>query len=173
MEPACRNLSEKNSTMEGVSANDDERAINFIVIHCSDTYARMDIDADTIRAWHINERGWDDIGYHYVIKRNGAIEEGRPVSEVGAHVRGYNSNSIGVCLVGGKGDDDKPENNFTQRQMQSLRDLCLFLVEQYPKAMIVGHNDLDSGKTCPNFPVFELAKWVNIHSLNGSGGFRG
>ncbi len=125
------------------------RKIDSLVVHCADTPARMDIGADTIDVWH-KQNGWQGIGYHFVIRRDGTQERGRDVAEVGAHVAGHNANSIGICLVGGKGGF-----NFTMRQMDSLKELLLRLVADYPDAEILGHTDLDSRKTCPNFDVKE------------------
>ena len=92
----------------------------YIVIHCSATKPSMDVDAETIRNWHVNERGWRDIGYHKVIKRNGDVEDGRDVRDSGAHAAGYNSKSVGVCMVGGMAEDNSAENNFTPHQWVAL-----------------------------------------------------
>lgn len=121
------------------------RNINLVVIHCADTPADMDVGATEIRQWHI-ERGFNDIGYHYVIRRDGRCESGRPESVVGAHVQGHNQNSIGICLVGGK-----PDCNFTRQQWESLSRLVDYLTTRYPAAEVVGHRDLDSKKRCPCF----------------------
>ena len=102
------------------------RKINLIVIHCSDTYARMDIGVNEIRQWHL-QRGFNDIGYHYVIRRDGAIEQGRPIEKPGAHAAGYNTNSIGICYAGGKGDNNQPEDNRTPEQKQAMYDLVASL----------------------------------------------
>ena len=120
---------------------------DYIIIHCSDTPKEMDIGADTIRRWHVEENGWSDIGYHWIIKRDGTIEPGRSQDAVGAHARNYNDKSVGVCMVGGK-----PEANFTSAQWSQLESLILQLRVEYPRAQIIGHNQV-SGKTCPNFDV--------------------
>ena len=86
------------------------REINTFIIHCSDTYPDMDIGVEEIRRWH-KERGWSDIGYHYVIRRNGKIEEGRNDGIVGAHAKGMNENSLGICMVGGKSKLDSFDLN--------------------------------------------------------------
>jgi len=121
--------------------------IDKIVIHCADTPAGMDIGRDEIDRWH-KERGWNKIGYHWVIRLDGTAERGRPESRQGAHVKGHNRDSIGVCLVGGKGGF-----NFTRAQMKTLDRLCDKLAKSYPNAEFMGHRDLDRGKTCPNFDV--------------------
>ena len=135
------------------------RLIDTIVVHCADTPPRMDIGANEIRRWHVVDNGWSDIGYHYVIRRNGDIEDGRPVDIVGAHARGHNQNSIGICLVGGKAEDDRygiAEANFTHRQYFALDTLINDLLVQHPIHSVVGHRDLDPGKECPCFNVKEF-----------------
>ena len=92
------------------------------------------------------------IGYHKVIKRDGTIEDGRPLNKSGAHVRGMNRQSIGIVLIGGMNrSKDGPEINYTDEQMASLRTLLDELKEEYPTAKVRGHTDFDKGKTCPNF----------------------
>lgn len=142
---------------------------DFIVIHASDTFATMDIGAEDIRRWHKEERGWRDIGYAEVIRRSGALEEGRNLddavpspNEVGAHAFGFNGRSVGICLVGGKGKDGKPENNFTQEQFKTLRRVLVFYKILFPNALIVGHNDLNSNKACP---CFDVKAWLNHEKL--------
>lgn len=133
------------------------RKIGLIVIHCSATKPSMDIGADTIRKWHTDPkpdgRGWSDIGYHHVIRRDGSVEPGRPIERAGAHVKGHNSHSIGVCMVGGVDDSNKPESNFTDAQWKSLSTLIGQLEGEYPTASIKGHHDLYAGKACPSFDV--------------------
>jgi len=117
----------------------------------------MDIGVDEIREWHIKERGWKDIGYHYVIRRDGTIELGRPVTEVGAHCKGYNKNSIGICLVGGlrrNGRFAKADANFTFEQYRVLKTLLNDLTEAY-NAEVKGHRDLKQ-TDCPTFDVKEF-----------------
>lgn len=126
----------------------------FIVVHCADTYADMDIGAKEIRKWHIEERGWSDIGYAHVIRRNGKIENGRSVYDVGAHVAGYNSISVGICMVGGKSRaTGKGEQNFTPEQYTALKNLLETYKDLFPNAEVVGHRDLNAGKECPSFDV--------------------
>lgn len=129
------------------------RDIETIIIHCADTPASMDIGAEEIRRWHL-ERGWSDIGYHHVICRSGCVEPGRPEEKTGAHTRGYNASSIGICLVGGRGENGQPETNFTKEQWASLRGLVNSLLVRYPGATVHGHNEF-SDKACPTFNVPE------------------
>ena len=134
------------------------RNVDFIIVHCADTYADMDTRAADIDRWH-KDRGWDGIGYHYVICRDGKIEEGRPIEKPGAHAYNPgqgpgNGNSIGVCLIGGKARPGENAVNFTGEQWESLRVLCAKMEQQFPGAEIIGHCDVpNSGKTCPNFNV--------------------
>lgn len=130
------------------------RKISRIIVHCA--ASKGDVSAKTIKSWHL-ERGWRDIGYHYVIRRNGTIELGRPVAESGAHVQGKNKDSIGVCLAGGYGGSD----NYTDQQMSSLRTLCGGLIHEHGKLGVMGHNDFTNAKTCPNFNV--AAWWLGVN----------
>lgn len=136
-------------------------ATDFIVVHCAATKASMDIGVREIRQWHV-QQGWLDIGYHFVIRRNGTVENGRPHDVIGSHVKGYNSRALGICLAGGIDDNGKPENNFTPEQFASLKLLLIAQKRQYPQAKIVGHHDLDSGKACPSFKVSEWLKTAGI-----------
>lgn len=136
-----------------------KRKIRHIVIHCADTPADMDIGASDIDRWH-RERGWSAIGYHYVIRRNGITETGRDLDadgdideEIGAHVLGHNKDSLGICLVGGKGADGLADCNFTACQWAALERIVSDLTARYPDARVVGHRDLDPGKPCPGFDV--------------------
>jgi N-acetylmuramoyl-L-alanine amidase len=134
------------------------REIDHIVIHCAATKAKMDIGADEIRQWH-KDKGWNDIGYHYVIRRNGEVEKGRDESIPGAHVAGHNKHTLGICLVGGLDDEGHPEPNFTDEQMLSLRDLVNQLRLKYAlvNEAIVGHRDFPGvSKACP---CFDVRKW--------------
>lgn len=131
----------------------DRIETKYIAIHCSDTPPSMEIGVDEIRSWHVDDNKWSDIGYHYVIKRDGTIENGRDIQKVGAHERRINRTSVAICLVGGKTQNFKePDFNYTDKQMASLRSLVTRLVRYYPKAQVVGHNEF-SEKTCPNFNV--------------------
>ena len=124
-----------------------------IIIHCAATKPSMDVDAKTIDRWH-REKGWLKIGYHYVICRDGTVEIGREENAVGAHARGYNAKSVGICLVGGLDEKMKPVENFTDEQWLMLTRLVDGLTAKYPEARVIGHNDVSS-KTCPNFDVGE------------------
>lgn len=128
------------------------RKIIRIIVHCAATPA--DVSARTIDKWH-KARGWSGIGYHHVIRRDGTIEPGRPPSKIGAHTKGNNRDSIGICLAGGK-NAAAGLAGFTDAQLLSLR----LLIGGYeanlePMISITGHNDYTRAKTCPNFDVAE------------------
>lgn len=141
----------------------------FIAVHCSATKATQDIGVVEINQMHLN-RGFSCIGYHYVIKRDGTIERGRPLNTVGAHIQGYNSISVGICLIGGLNANGKGENNFTQSQFQSLRELITYIKQSYPKAVAQGHRDFSKdinfdGKITSNewmkeCPCFDVAAFL-------------
>lgn len=124
------------------------RPINLLVVHCSATPPDMDIGVNEIRDWH-KQRGWKDVGYHYIIRRDGTIETGRPENMSGAHAVGYNFASIGICLVGGYGFAD-----FTYSQYSALKGLVSELLQSYPDAECLGHRDIPGvKKDCPCFDV--------------------
>jgi N-acetylmuramoyl-L-alanine amidase len=120
--------------------------IDYIVIHCSDSPHGRGDGAKEIHRWH-KERGFDGIGYHYVINEQGGCENGRPLYWAGAHVKGYNSRSIGICLIG--------EGTYTLEQWDTLETLTSYLTNRFKDAVVVGHNDLDKSKPCPCFDVKE------------------
>lgn len=154
---------------------------DFIVIHCSATPANRDIGAADIDAMH-KSRGWQGIGYHLVVRRDGKVEAGRPLYAVGAHTLEYNHRSVAVCMVGGLAADLKStENNFTAEQWASLAKTVEFLKLMFPKAKIVGHRDLSKDqnndgvidkwewvKTCPAFSVKDWLK-NNYEPVTGVG----
>ena len=133
---------------------------SFIVVHCSATKPSMDIGASEIREWH-KARGFKDIGYHFVIRRSGTIERGREESESGAHVEGWNSVSIGICLVGGIDEHGKSEQNFTPAQMNALKSLLCIMLKKYEGAELRGHRDFRGVmKDCPCFDVRSWYKGI-------------
>ena len=119
--------------------------IKYLIVHCSDTI--NNIRAIDIHKMHLNF-GWDGIGYHKIICQDGIIENGRPEFWVGAHTKGKNNESVGVCLIG--------KDKFTKKQFNSLKRILLDWKKKYPKAIIQGHRDaIETHKTCPNFDVKE------------------
>lgn len=128
------------------------RRIDEIIVHCSATPDGKDYTVDDIRRWH-KAQGWSDIGYHYVIYRDGSVHLGRDVDKVGAHCDGHNARSIGVCYIGGVGRDGKtPKDTRTEEQKASLLSLLMTLRQTYPNAKIYGHHDF-AFKACPSFPA--------------------
>lgn len=133
------------------------RDINKIILHCSATREGQDISTETIRGWHVNERGWSDIGYHFVVLLDGTVDKARPVERQGAHVRGKNKGSIGVCYIGGCDADMNPKDTRTDLQKESLTELISYLMDSYEDATLHGHNEFSS-KACPSFNVKEEYK---------------
>lgn len=124
-----------------------------IIIHCSATPKSMNIGVAEIREWHL-DRGWNDVGYHFIIRRDGTLEEGRDLSTPGAHARGHNSHSWGICLVGGIDAEGNAEFNYTNEQMKTLGETLDLLNQLSPEAEVVGHRDLPNvHKACPCFDV--------------------
>ena len=128
------------------------RLITLIIIHCSAVRPDQTSSAAQIDSWHRKDNHWKfGIGYHYVVRRDGSIEPGRPEWMVGAHCRNHNAHSIGVCYEGGLDIRGQPADTRTEAQKASLRTLLEELHRRYPKALIVGHRDLDPTKECPGF----------------------
>ncbi len=124
--------------------------VKYIVVHCSATFPDQVCDAETIDGWHRN-RGFEMIGYHYVVLPSGQIEHGRPLFYQGAHVKGYNHCSVGVCYVGGLDKNGVTADTRTEEQKISLRFIIDGLKARFPNAKVVGHHDLFAGKACPCF----------------------
>ena len=125
------------------------RTITLIVLHCSAVRPDQTSSAAQIDTWH-RQRGFHlGIGYHYVVRRNGQIELGRPEFLIGAHCQNHNAHSIGVCYEGGLNARGQPEDTRTPEQKSALRALLKDLHRRYPQALIVGHHDLNPHKACP------------------------
>lgn len=154
----------------GITLKKSRRRIDWIAIHCTASREGQEMTVEQIRADH-RRQGWADIGYHYVIDLNGVVHLGRDVDLVGAHVKGYNANSIGIVYVGGL--ENKPNTNYsnlkakdtrTEKQRNALLTLLMDLRKLYPYAKIQGHRDFspdingdgiinkeDWIKDCPSF----------------------
>lgn len=130
-------------------------------MHCSATEAGRDFDAEDIRTWH-KARGWSDIGYHYVIKLDGTIEAGRPVDRVGAHTKGHNEDSVGVCYIGGL-KDGKPFDTMSEIQEIAFIELVFSLRNVFGWMPIHGHNEF-AAKACPSFNVQVKYKFLNLNN---------
>ena len=128
------------------------RIITLIILHCSAVRPDQTSSAAQIDTWHRRDNHWKfGIGYHYVVRRDGSIEPGRPEYMVGAHCKNHNAHSIGVCYEGGLDIRGQPADTRTEAQKASLRRLLEELHKRYPRALIVGHRDLDPTKECPGF----------------------
>ena len=121
------------------------------MIHCSAVRPDQTSSAAQIDTWH-RQRGFHlGIGYHYVIRRDGEIEAGRPEYLVGAHCKDHNAHSIGVCYEGGLNARGQPADTRTEAQKKTLLSLLRALKVDYSDALIVGHHDLNPLKACPCF----------------------
>ena len=128
------------------------RTIDKIILHCAATKEGHDIKTETIKSWHVKGNGWSDIGYHFVIELDGTVKKGRPMHRSGAHTKGHNTGSIGVCYVGGIDIEKKPKDTRTEAQRTAMDELINELLTEYPNATIHGHNEF-SAKACPSFDV--------------------
>ena len=127
------------------------RKITLIIIHCSATPEGRNLDFETCRHDHIHHRGFKDIGYHFYITRDGEIHPGRPLEKIGAHCWNHNAHSIGICYEGGLDAKGRPSDTRTLEQKASLLALLRELKRIFPRALIVGHHDLNPIKPCPCF----------------------
>jgi hypothetical protein len=140
------------------------RKLNKIVVHCTATRPEWWADKSAaqkvaeVRRWHVEDRGWSDVGYHWLVDRSGEVVEGRPLERAGAHAKGHNANSIGIAIFGGHGGNasDRFEDNFTKEQDVALRKLIAKLKDRYPIGSVIGHNEV-ANKACP---TFEVSKWL-------------
>lgn len=144
------------------------RDVTHLFVHCSATEPMWRINEtgwskrQEIRRWHVEGNGWRDIGYADLIDRDGAVIKGRDTDndgdtwdDIGAHVRGYNGRSIGVCLIGGKGsnENDHFRDHYTEAQEKALLHYIDRVRARYPRIIVMGHNEVDNGKACPGFDV--------------------
>lgn len=137
---------------------------DYLVVHCSASKPSGNASAADMDRWH-RQRGFKCLGYHKVIRRDGTIEDGRPLDQIGAHVENWNAVSVGICMVGGVSEKDglTPENNFTPEQFASLKGLLGELQKKYPKAKTQGHRDFPKvAKACPSFSV---ADWLKTEGI--------
>lgn len=148
------------------------RKIKHIVIHCTATVECKEFNVQDVRRWH-KQRGFKDIGYHYLIGINGEVWKGREDNVIGAHVKGYNRNSIGISYVGGLDNNLAPKDTRTPEQINSLERLLIDLKNKHPDTEILGHRDfskdlngngiiepLEFMKQCPCFDAKEEYKYI-------------
>lgn len=164
------------------------RSITKIVIHCSATKEGSRLTFEDCKELHTAPKseggnGWSDIGYHFYIERDGSRYEGRPLSKVGAHVRGHNTDSVGICYEGGLDENGKAKDTRTESQKASLL-ICILEVlnhirdtqpENISKIKICGHRDFSPDlngdgtiqaneriKECPSFSAKEEYQWITM-----------
>ena len=125
----------------------NSRVMNTIVIHCSATKENKDYSSVDIKKWHL-QRGFNDIGYHFIIKLDGTIEIGRSLDKVGAHVAGNNTGSIGICYIGGLDSKGKSKDTRTDEQKESLLNLINLLKKNINIKEIKGHRDFSKDLNC-------------------------
>jgi N-acetylmuramoyl-L-alanine amidase len=129
------------------------RHIDKIILHCSATLPGQRVDVETITRWH-KQRGFKTIGYHFFIDRSGTIHAGRPLEQQGAHCKGQNAHSIGICYEGGLNKEGKPLDTRTILQRIAMKELVAQLQGQFPDATVHGHREF-ANKACPCFDVQE------------------
>lgn len=127
------------------------RRIDKIILHCSATLPGQRVDVETITRWH-KQRGFKTIGYHFFIDRSGTIHAGRPLEEQGAHCKGQNAHSIGICYEGGLDKGGFPLDTRTILQRIAMKELVAQLLGQFPDATVHGHREF-ANKACPCFDV--------------------
>ena len=127
------------------------RKITLIILHCSAVKPQQVSGFREIDRWH-RQRGFKNgCGYHYIVRRDGSIENGRPLEMVGAHCQNHNQHSIGICYEGGLDANGKPADTRTDAQKVAIRQLRERLRKQFPKAIVTGHNVFNPMKACPCF----------------------
>lgn len=138
------------------------RKIDKIILHCAATPEGKDFTVGNIRNWHL-QRGFTDIGYHFVIYRDGSVHRGRPVEYAGAHTTGQNQNSIGICYIGGCAADGKPKDTRTPEQRFALFKLVHELMQKYNISIskVFGHREF-ANKACPSFDMNTFRKELQI-----------
>ena len=138
------------------------REITKIIVHCTATPEGREVNVEEIRKWHTEApRNWSDVGYHFHIKLDGTLQEGRPIERTGAHCAGQNFCSIGISYAGGMTKDMKEaKDTRTAEQKDALIDFLHELKEQYPKAKIYGHRDF-SAKACPSFDARSEYEYIS------------
>lgn len=127
------------------------RKITEIIVHCSATPEGRNVTIDDIDRWH-RQRGWEGVGYHYVIHLDGSIHKGRDLEKIGAHCIGHNKQSIGICYIGGLDVNGNPKDTRTPEQKDSLSTLINQIRLKYPNVKVFGHRDF-ANKDCPCFSV--------------------
>jgi len=149
------------------------KQLKYLIIHCSDTPISMHVSGDTIRKWHLEERGWKQVGYSDILHQNGQIEnlveydedEWVQANEITNGAFGMNSVSRHICVIGGRNEKQQPKDTLNALQEKSLTKYCHDFINVHPDALIAGHYHF-SKKTCPNFNVEEFCKRNKIPNKN-------
>lgn len=118
------------------------RKIDTIIVHCAATSTTSGVTTEDIARWHINDRHFRDIGYHFMVDQKGVIHQGRPLQEMGAHCKGHNATSIGICYIGGLDDQGEPADTRTPLQQLAIKHLIGLLVNEFKIYDVYGHRDL-------------------------------
>ena len=130
------------------------RPIDLIVVHHSASSPKTTVAQ--IRKWHVDDHGWSDIGYHRIIVGDGSVWDGRPVQASGAHSRGSNKSSIGICVTG---DNTVSDYRWTEAQHKALEHTLLYYADLYPAARVCGHRDTPRASTlCPGLDIGEWCR---------------
>tara|TARA_B110000977_G_C11026175_1_gene473249 strand:+ start:1174 stop:1605 length:432 start_codon:yes stop_codon:yes gene_type:complete len=138
------------------------KKINKVIVHCTATPEGRHTTVEDVRRWHL-DRGWSDIGYHYLVYLDGTVHEGRPMEIQGAHTKGQNKNSIGIAYVGGIDKVNfKAKDTRTEEQKEALVDMLEFFKIANPEVTIHGHNEFAS-KACPCFDA--KTEYENITNM--------
>ena len=151
------------------------RELERIILHCSATKPGVKVSAERIKRWHIG-RNFRTIGYHFVIQPNGLLEMGRPINEVGAHCKGFNKTSVGICYIGGLDAQGNACNTMTDEQVYTLAAICSAICYVSCKYVpLHGHREFNNtGKECPGFDVAQdLAWFIDYLSCTGYGTYEG
>lgn len=137
------------------------RVIKEIIVHCTATPEGKDYTVEDVRRWHVSPpNNWSDIGYHYLVYRDGSVHKGRDVNVSGAHCTGHNTYSIGVCYVGGVSSlSGTPKDTRTEEQKRAIVELLQDLRRLYPSAKIYGHRDF-ANKACPSYDAMSEYKGI-------------
>lgn len=155
----------ESSLINYINSNKGSRPMHTIVVHCSATKENKDYTSEDIKKWHL-QRGFNDIGYHFIIRLDGTIEIGRSLNKIGAHVAGNNTGTIGICYIGGLSSNNKAKDTRTDKQKQSLKELITVLKTTLNINKVLGHRDYSPDlngngiiepfeymKSCPCFEV--------------------
>ena len=138
------------------------RVVSKIIVHCTATPEDIDYGIEQARDYHVNHNGWSDVGYHWLIRRSGVPEVGRPEEKAGAHAKGHNADSIGVALEG--------TSYFTETQFMTLAALCVSIDSRYNVGLdsVYGHYEFTDKKTCPNIDMNRLRRFIWLASQQQS-----